>query len=84
MKNSGSIVATLIGGAIIGAAATICMSKKSSHLLGKTVHQAILDKLNFIQGHIDECCCMMGACNCKVNEKTSNDTDDDGSDTAKK
>ncbi len=78
-----SILATLIGGAIIGSAATICMKKKSGQMHSGDVHRAIIEKLNFIQGHIDECCCMMGRCESTAKERQKSEQKDDAEATTK-
>ncbi|MFR9602806.1 MAG: hypothetical protein SNG02_02915 [Rikenellaceae bacterium] len=58
MKNTGTILASVIGGAILGSALTCLLKSAKASELKKQAHEKIMSELKHLHAH------MAGVCNC--------------------
>ncbi|MFI3277675.1 MAG: hypothetical protein SNH28_02645 [Rikenellaceae bacterium] len=60
MKNSNTLLCSLIGGAILGSALTILLKSKSAASMREKVHGRILSEIEHLREHM--CRCKDGDC----------------------
>ncbi len=69
MKKGAIILGSIIGGAILGSALTICMKSQSGKDMRRMAHQRILEELDHLHSHIKGCSCMTGGeCDCECHD----------------
>ncbi len=71
MKDSCTVIATLVGGVILGSALTMCLAPKTSREMRQMAHGKILKYLEHIHQHLVDGKCMIDG-SCSV-EKTEGD-----------
>lgn len=70
MKKGTIILGSIIGGAILGTAVTLCMTSKKSADMRKMMHEKLLAQLDHLHDHIKGCSCMTGGeCDCECGDK---------------
>ncbi|MFR9620399.1 MAG: YtxH domain-containing protein [Rikenellaceae bacterium] len=72
MKKTLVILGSVVGGAVLGSALTMCVAPKTGADMRKAAHKKIAEQLDMIKKQIEGCTSMMmeGACKCNTDSKS--------------
>ncbi|MFI3259255.1 MAG: YtxH domain-containing protein [Rikenellaceae bacterium] len=57
MKKTGVILTSIIGGAIVGSAVTMCLCPKSGSEFRRDAHKKIIAHIEALKARMQSCCC---------------------------